>query len=135
MLQVAHKEQQQGLVLGAISCGAFRFIPMLGIQERDAWELQHAQWTADCVKQAYIEAFKESLQEGLLEHVKELRFAVKTSNSNDVNFAVFASLSEELTKILLQHNNNAQTAQLKGSTSSVASRTQTFDKKLESIYV
>jgi len=94
MLQIAYHTQAENLILGAISCGAFR-LNIAGLSD---------DWTAEAVKQAYINAFAQAKADGLLSHVKNITFAVMPSAVkdaiSDINIKIFGELAKELQKTI-----------------------------------
>ena len=94
MLQIAYHTKAENLVLGAISCGAFR-LNIAGLSD---------DWTAKAVKQAYINAFAQAKADGLLSHVKNIAFAVMPSAVkdaiSDINIKIFGELAKELQKTI-----------------------------------
>lgn len=94
MLQIAYDTKAENLVLGAISCGAFK-LNIDGLSD---------DWTAKAVKQAYISAFTQAKEGGLLSHIKNIAFAVMPSAVkdaiSDVNIKIFGDLAKELQKTI-----------------------------------
>ena len=94
-LKAAFDNKNDSLILGAISCGAFKFI---------ADELHASKketWTVDCVVEAYKRAFKEANQQGWLEHLSNIIFAIKITKPEDqILYDKFVELPNQLSLII-----------------------------------
>ena len=106
MLQIAATKGHNSLVLGAISCGAFR------LQNN-----KNPAWTANCVAEAYTQAFSEAQFEGLLGKFTNITFSVlnqKDTDTDKINVAVFKKLAEETLPRILATNRSTSAARTTG---------------------
>ena len=106
MLQIAATKGHNSLVLGAISCGAFR------LQNN-----KNPAWTANCVAEAYTQAFSEAQFEGLLGKFTNITFAVlnqKNTDTDKINVDVFKKLAEETLPRILATNRSTSAARTTG---------------------
>lgn len=96
MLQVAAEKNHDSLVLGALSCGAFKLKVNINGTEYPTDKA----WTVNCVADAYEQAFKEALEEGLLNKFKVISFAVFSEARDDVNVKKFQKLAPKLQQLI-----------------------------------